>query len=86
MNTIRSVIDFLGVSLEELRSKRRTQRLADARSMLAASLPVSQQQVAAILDCTQPAVHKMRRRHKELLQCDSAYRSVWMALSSYHGS
>lgn len=86
MNTIRSVIDFLGVSLEELRSKRRTQRLADARCMLAASLSVSQQQVAAILDCTQPAVHKMRRRHKVLLQCDAAYRSVWNALISYHGS
>lgn len=86
MNTIRSVIDFLGVSLEELRSKRRTQRLADARSMLAASLPVSQQQVAAILGCTQPAVHKMRRRHEALVQCDAAYRSVWKALLSYHGS
>lgn len=86
LNTIRIIIDFLGVSLEEIRSESRERRITDARTMLAAALPITQRQVAILLGCTQPAVHKMRQRHKHLLQYDKEYRETWEAVNLADGS
>lgn len=82
MNKVRRIIKLLGVTIEELRSENRTRRVADARSMLAALLPATQEQVASFLGCTQPAVHKMRRRHTILLQNDYVYQRKWKEVFS----
>ena len=86
LNTLRIIIDFLGVSLEEIRSESRERRVTDARTMLAAALPITQRQVAILLGCSQPAVHKMRQRHKHLLQYDKEYRETWEAANLADGS
>ncbi|MBR4147991.1 MAG: hypothetical protein IKU00_08945 [Bacteroidales bacterium] len=54
--------------------------------MLAAALPITQRQVAVLLGCSQPAVHKMRRKHKQLLHYDKEYREMWEAINSVEGS
>ena len=42
MNPLKRMIDLLGVTMEELRSGCRERRLADARTLLAAALPLTQ--------------------------------------------
>ena len=86
MNTLKVILDHLGVTLEEIRSESHERRITDARTMLAAALPITQRQVATLLGCTQPAVHKMRRRHKHLLQYDKEYREMWEAVNCVDGS
>ena len=76
------MIDHLGVTLEELRGKGRTRRISDARTLLVAALPVTQQQAAALLNCSQPAIHKMRKRHIDLLASDHAYKEKWNKIQS----
>jgi len=77
MRTLKKIIDTLGVTLGELRSGSRKRQLSDARCLIAAALPVSQRQMAELLNCTQPAVSFMRQRHKQLLVCDLDYRNKW---------
>ena len=86
LNKLKRVIDLLGVTLEELRSESRERRITDARTMLAAALPITQHQVAIILGCSQPAVHKMRKRHQILLRCDRKYRAKWEAVNAIDGN
>lgn len=86
MNTLRVILDHLGVTLEEIRSESHERRITDARTMLAAALPITQRQVAVLLGCSQPAVHKMRRKHKQLLHYDKEYREMWEAINSIEGS
>ena len=74
------MIDLLGVTMQELRGGCRERRLCDARSLLAAALPVTQCQMAELLDCSRQAVGKMRQRHATLLRCDENYRTKWEAI------
>ena len=76
-NPLRAMMDELGVSMEDLRSGVRTRRLADARTLLAASLPATQKQLATLFNSTQPAVSAMRKRHTALLKSDPYYRAKW---------
>ena len=80
-NTLGTLIEILGVTLEELRGDSHERRVTGARTMLAAALPLTQQQLAALLNCSQPAVHKMRRRHLILLRYDKEYQARWNNLS-----
>ena len=80
MNKLKKMIDVLGVTMEELRSGCRERRLADARTLLAAALPATQVQLAELLNCSQPAVCAMRKRHKMLLMSDTSYREKWEKL------
>ena len=82
MNALKQTIDLLGVTMKELRGKCRERRIADARTLVAAALPIAQHQVAELLGCTRQAVSKMRRRHKALLTCDAAYRAKWEQIKS----
>lgn len=82
MKTLKEMLDTLGVTLEELRSGKREQRLSDARTLLAAALPITQCQLAELLGCTQPAVCVMRERHKQLLVSDCRYRAKWEKLNA----
>lgn len=82
MNKLKKMIEVLGVTMEQLRSGCRKRHLTDARALLAAALPATQCQVAELLGCSQPAVGKMRRRHKELLAGDAGYRAKWERLMS----
>ena len=81
-NPLRQMMDVLGVSMEELRSGVRTRRLADARTLLAAALPATQEQLATLFNSTQPAVCLMRKRHAALLKSDSHYRAKWERISN----
>lgn len=71
----------LGVTLEELRSGSRQRRLVDARSLAAALLmrqPFTRQQdVAQLLEISQPAVSQLLARHEGLLKGFPAYRRKW---------
>lgn len=82
MNPLKRMIDLLGVTMEELRSGCRERRLADARTLLAAALPLTQEQVADLFDCSRQAVGKMRKRHPGLLQSDAHYRGLWEKLKN----
>ena len=77
MNTLKKMLDALGVTMKELRSGKRERRLSDARSMIAAALPITQCQIAELLGCTQAAVSFMKKRHKQLLSIDANYRAKW---------
>ena len=81
-NPLRAMMDELGVNMEELRSGVRTRRLADARTLLAAALPATQEQLATLFNSTQPAVCLMRKRHAALLKSDAHYRAKWQRISS----
>ena len=76
-NPLKRMIDLLGVTMEELRHGGRERRLSDARTLLAAALPISQVEMAELLNCTRQAVHKMRQRHDGLLMSDANYRARW---------
>lgn len=82
MNPLKRMIDLLGVTMEELRSGCRERRLADARTLLAAALPLTQEQVADLFDCSRQAVGKMRHRHEGLLRSDANYRNKWEQISN----
>lgn len=81
-NPLKQMIDLLGVTMEELRNGGRERRLADARTLLAAALPISQEQMAELLNCSRQAVGKMRHRHNGLLMSDAAYRTKWNSITS----
>ena len=76
-NPLKRMIDLLGVTMEELRHGGRERRLSDARTLLAAALPISQVEMAELLNCTRQAVGKMRHRHDGLLMSDANYRARW---------
>ena len=80
------VLRRLRLSEKDIRSRRRTQSLVDARCLLAAALMrqplINQQQVAAILGISQGAVSKMLARHEDLLQVDPLYRNKWNSINS----
>lgn len=80
--SLKRMTDLLGVTMEELRDGGRERRLSDARALIAAALPITQQQMAALLDCSQPAVSAMRQRHKQLLVSDRHYRAKWEMLNA----
>ena len=82
MNPMKKMTDLLGVTMEELRGEGRTRRISDARTLLAATLPITQQQAAALLNCSQPAIHKMRKRHNDLLASDLFYKEKWNKLQN----
>ena len=82
MKTLKKMLDILEVTMEELRDGGRERRLSDARALIAAALPITQQQMAALLDCSQPAVSAMRQRHKQLLVSDRHYRAKWEMLNA----
>jgi len=82
MKTLNEILDTLDVTLEELRSGKREQRLSDARTLIATALPITQRQAAELLGCSQPAVCVMRKRHKQLLVCDCHYRAQWEMLNA----
>ena len=76
-NPLKRMIDLLGVTMEELRHGGRERRLSDARTLLAAALPISQVEMAELLNCSRQAVGKMRHRHDGLLMSDANYRARW---------
>ena len=80
-NSLKQMIDTLGVTMEELRSRGRERRLTDARTLIAAALPITQAQAAELLGCSQPAVCVMRKRHKQLLVSDCYYRAKWQTIN-----
>ncbi len=82
MNNLKQMIDLLGVTLVELRSGNRERRLADARSMLAAALPITQCQLAALFNCSQAAVCAMRKRHRQLFETDLRYKEKFLKLQT----
>lgn len=82
MNTLKRMIDTLGVTMEELRGGCRERRLADARTLIAAALPITQAQAAELLGCSQPAVCAMRKRHQQLLASDCYYRAKWQEINN----
>lgn len=82
MKTLKRMINTLGVTMEELRGGGRERRLADARALIAAALPITQEQVAELLGCSQPAVSAMRKRHHQLLVSDCHYRAKWQSLNN----
>ena len=43
MKTLKRMINTLGVTMEELRGGGRERRLADARALIAAALPITQE-------------------------------------------
>ena len=81
----KELLDTLGVTLDQLQSSVRTQRLSDARAMFAAALMqqagMSQQKVARILHTTQPGVSLMLKRHECLLVYPH-YRALWFRVES----
>ena len=86
MKTVKKVIDLLGVTFEELRGKSIKRRVTDARTLMAAwlheSQHVNQLCIASLINVNQSAVSKMLRRHKNLLECDSAYRKKWSTIKT----
>lgn len=82
MNTLKQILNTLDVTLEALRSGERGRKLSDARALIAAALPLSQEQVAELLNCSRQAVGKMRRRHEGLLRSDANYRAQWEQILS----
>lgn len=82
MKTLKRMINTLGVTMKELRGGGRERRLADARALIAAALPITQEQVAELLGCSQPAVSAMRKRHHQLLVSDCHYRAKWQSLNN----
>jgi hypothetical protein len=85
MNSLKLLMDTLGVTLEELRSGSRQRRLVDARSLAAALLmrqpPTRQRDVAQLLGISQPAVSQLLARHKGLLKGYPPYRRRWNQLA-----
>ena len=82
MNPLKRMTDLLGVTMEELRFGGRKQRLSDARCLIAAALPVSQEQIATLLNCSRQAVGKMRHRHEGLLRSDANYKAKWEMINA----
>lgn len=82
MNPIKIITETLNVTMEELRGGGRKRPLCDARTLLAAALPATQQQMAEVLGCTQVAVCLMRKKHKTLLAIDPGYRAKWEQIQS----
>ena len=80
MNPLRRMLDTLGVTMEELRSGSRERRISDARTLLAAALPVTQKQAATLLNCSQAAVSAMRIRHKKMLETNKKYKDKWITI------
>lgn len=79
------LIEKVGVTVDELRSRSHIQRIADARSMVAAALiampEIRQVDIAALLGTSQAAVSKMLNRHK-LYMYYSDYRHRWESLNN----
>jgi predicted XRE-type DNA-binding protein len=90
MNSLKHLMDTLGVSLEELRSGSRQRRLVDARSLAAALLMqqrfTRQQDVAELFGISQSAVSQLLSRHKDLMEVDAGYRRKWSLVSSQQSS
>ena len=82
--TMEPEMKILGVTPEELRSRNRSNRLADARSMMAAILikepDVHQVDIADLYGFSQVAVSKMLTRHKLLLRVNRDYRNRFTQL------
>ena len=83
MNTINDIpldqlLGALNVTMAELRNGVKSQRLTDARAMVAAIFRkhyhIRQQDIAILLSASQAAVSKMLERHQQLLQ-DPAYQN-----------
>jgi len=81
MNRLKQMMDTLGVTMEELRSGGRRQRLVDARSLVTAALLsqsfTRQQDVAQLLGLSQGAVSALMKRHGKLMESDKEYRGKW---------
>ena len=82
---LKELLDTLGVTLDQLQSSVRTQRLSDARALFAAALMqqpgMSQQKVARILHTTQPGVCIMLQRHERMMMY-AHYRAQWNKIQS----
>ena len=81
MNRLKQMMDTLGVTMEELRSGCRRQRLVDARSLVTAALMsqsfTRQQDVAQLLGLSQGAVSALMKRHGKLMESDREYQEKW---------
>ncbi len=82
MNPIKIITETLGVTMDELRGGGRKRPLCDARTLMVAALPATQQQMANLLDCSQVAVCLMRKKHKTLLATDPCYLAKWKQIQS----
>ena len=80
MNPLRRMLDTLGVTMEELRSGSRERRISDARTLLAATMPITQAQIAVLLNCSQAAVSVMRKRHKQQIETNKKYKDKWIKI------
>ena len=84
MNRLKQMMDTLGVTMEELRSGGRRQRLVDARSLVTAALMsqsfTRQQDVAQLLGLSQGAVSALMKRHGKLMESDREYQEKWKEL------
>ena len=70
-----------GATVDELRSHSHLQRIADARSMVAAALiempEIRQVDIATLMGTSQAAVSKMLSRHRDRAQYYPSYRRKW---------
>lgn len=82
-----ALLSALGVTKQELSSNIRTQRLSDARAMVAYILGkhshMTQQDIANLFETSQAGVCKMQMRHQSLLDSNREYRSKWEILAKY---
>ena len=82
--TLDSLSKKLGVKSKDVLSRKRTQKLVDARRMIAATLmrkeQVYQQDIADLFGISQPAVSKLLAKHKDLIQTDKQYLADFSAL------
>lgn len=85
MNRLKQMMDTLGVTMEELRSGGRRQRLVDARSLVTAALLsqsfTRQQDVAQLLGLSQGAVSALMKRHGKLMESDREYQEKWKEIT-----
>lgn len=81
---MKTLMPKLGIKFKDLLSHRRTRRLVDARSMIAARLKkmpgVRQQDIADLYGISQAAVSKLLVRHQDLMAADVHYRDCYEAL------
>ena len=82
---VRCMAAKLDVTMGEIRSRSRNQRVVDARCMMAAYLiglpSVRQVDIAPIFGTTQAAVSKMLKRHHDRVAYYPPYRKRWETIT-----
>ena len=82
-----SVLEALGVTMEEVQSGSRETKVVDARSIVAAMLNeghgVLQVDIAELLGMTQAAVSKMLTRHRTMMHYNAPYRRKWQVVMQH---